>query len=100
MTERPLYQFWPVFLALGLFLGFALFNLYCALVYGTIIGSRRGDGWVTFGARPYLFSLFLIVHLLTVVFFGAALVRISQFVLYRAGLLGRKQHGLNQGQPK
>jgi hypothetical protein len=91
MTERPLHQYWPLFLALPLFLGFALYNLYCALAYGALIGSRLGDGWISFGSRPYWFGIMLIVYVLMALIFGAGLVRVVQFVLYRKGLLGPRQ---------
>jgi hypothetical protein len=91
MTERPLYQYWPLFLALPLFLGFALYNLYCALAYGALIGSRHGDGWVSFSSRPYAFGTMLIVYILMALIFGAGFIKVVEFVLYRKGLLGPTQ---------
>jgi hypothetical protein len=93
MTERPLHQYWPLFIGFPLFLGFALYNIYNAFAYGGLVGSglSEGNGWVTFHDRPYRFSFALIVYLLMAVIFGLGLVRVVQFVLYRKGLLGRRQ---------
>lgn len=83
MTERPLHQYWKLFIGFPLFFGFTLYNVYCAIAYGEIIGSRFGNGWISFGTRPYWFSILLVVYVVMTVIFGAALVKIIQFVLGR-----------------
>ncbi len=62
MNDRPLYQFWPIFIALPTFLGFAVYNLYSAFAHGGLIGSCS---WKRMGCaiRPSLLLLFCRDHL-------------------------------------
>jgi hypothetical protein len=86
---------WKLLVGAPIFAGFALYNLYCALVYGTIIGSKTGNGWVTYATRPYSFCFAVIVSIGMVVIFGGGFIKI---MLVRYGLLGRKPKA--QDQPK
>jgi hypothetical protein len=83
MTKRPIHHYWPLFIAFPMFLSFALYNVYCAFAYGEMIASRIGDGWISFGNRPIWFSIMLIVYIVMAVIFGAALVKVIQFMLIR-----------------
>ena len=81
MKDHPIFRYWKLFIAFPMFLGFAGYNVYCAYAYGEIIGSQYGNGWITFHARPYMFSFALIVYILMLAIFGAALVKIAQFLV-------------------
>ena len=81
MKEHPIFRYWKLLIAFPMFFGFSGYNVYCAYAYGEIIGSRFGDGWISFHARPYRFSFALVIYIVMLTIFGAALVKITQFLL-------------------
>jgi hypothetical protein len=83
MTERPIHRYWKLFIGFPLFLGFAIYNVYCAVAYGEIIGSRLGNGWISFATHPFWYSFMLIVYIMMTVIFGAGLIKVIQFLLIR-----------------
>ena len=84
---------WKLLVGAPIFAGFGLYNLYCAAVYGTILGSKTGTGWVTFDSRPYSFCFAVIVSIAVVIIFGGGFIKV---MLIRYGLLGRKQKAQDQ----
>jgi hypothetical protein len=84
MNNRPIHQYWPLFVALPLFFGFSMFNLYYGFVHGEIIGSRVGTGWVSFATRPYWFSFAIILYAVMAVIFGGGIFKFALFLYLRA----------------
>jgi hypothetical protein len=88
VTDRRFDVDWRLLVGAPIFAGFGLYNLYCALVHGTILGSKTGNGWVTFDTRPYSFCFAIIVSISVVIIFGGGFIKI---MLIRYGLLGPKK---------
>jgi hypothetical protein len=80
MKDHPIFRYWKLFIAFPMFFGFSGYNVYCAYAYGEIIGSRFGDGSRSMpGPIGSVFALIIYIVMLTI--FGAALVKITQFLL-------------------
>ena len=80
---RPIREFWWLFLALAAFVGDGVYNLYCVVAYGEILGSRIGSGWITFAARPYSFSFALLIYLTMTLLFGAGIIKVIYYLYLR-----------------
>jgi hypothetical protein len=90
MNDRPLYQFWPIFIGVPMFLGFAVYNLYSAYIYGGLIGSQYGSGWVTLSERPYTFWFAVTIYILIVLTFGGGFIKVMQYFVLRTRYARRK----------